>query len=76
MATLQEERALTPELPHMTDAYSPVNIRQLNNILEQAKVLAKDGQITMIDLPYELRQLNSLIHSAPPQVRRYLWTVL
>lgn len=42
----------------------PGNIRQLINTLERAKILADDGQITLSDLPDELRQQKIDIRAA------------
>lgn len=62
---LGPDHELTDDARQALIAYSwPGNIRQLINALERAKVLAEDGQITMSDLPEEVRQLNSLVHSA------------
>jgi transcriptional regulator with PAS, ATPase and Fis domain len=60
---------ITPEAWDLLRAYSwPGNIRELNNVIERAVVLAPEGAIDVDDLPEELREIATVETAAAPAV--------
>jgi DNA-binding NtrC family response regulator len=60
---------ITPEAWDLLRAYSwPGNIRELNNVIERAVVLAPEGAIDVDDLPEELREIATVETAAPATV--------
>jgi len=58
---------ITPEVWELLRAYSwPGNIRELNNVIERAVVLAPEGAIDVDDLPEELREIATVEAAAAP----------
>jgi DNA-binding NtrC family response regulator len=58
---------ITPEAWDLLRAYSwPGNIRELNNVIERAVVLAPEGAIDVDDLPEELREIATIEAAAAP----------
>ncbi len=79
--------AISEEAWHLLRTYPwPGNIRELNNVIERATVLAPDDGIEVDDLPEELRELEapadndtSAVHLIPPEpseIRPYRDSVL
>ena len=58
---------ITPEVWELLRAYTwPGNIRELNNVIERAVVLAPEGTIDVDDLPEELREVATVEATAAP----------